>query len=101
MAHAATQLLQGIAQPALRGLESQIQALRQVLELRQNHLCDLLGTDPAGASDISELRLRILDVERRTLRGLHDRGEISRRTMIDISQELDSDEHSLRRRPSG
>jgi monovalent cation/hydrogen antiporter len=81
--------------------QSQIQALRQVLELRQNHLCDLLGTDPAGASDISELRLRLLDVERRTLRGLHDRGEISRRTMIDISQELDSDEHSLRRRPSG
>jgi CPA1 family monovalent cation:H+ antiporter len=81
--------------------QSQIQALRQVLELRQNHLCDLLGTDPAGPSDISELRLRLLDVERRTLRGLHDRGEISRRTMIDISQELDSDEHSLRRRPSG
>jgi CPA1 family monovalent cation:H+ antiporter len=81
--------------------QSQIQALRQVLELRQNHLCDLLGTEPAGASDISELRLRLLDVERRTLRGLHDRGEISRRTMIDISQELDSDEHSLRRRPSG
>jgi CPA1 family monovalent cation:H+ antiporter len=81
--------------------QSQIQALRQVLELRQNHLRDLLGADTAGASDVSDLRLRLLDVERKTLRGLHERGEISRRTMIDISQELDSDEHSLRRRPAG
>jgi CPA1 family monovalent cation:H+ antiporter len=81
--------------------QSQIQALRQVLELRQNHLRDLLGADAAGTSDVSDLRLRLLDVERKTLRGLHDRGEISRRTMIEISQELDSDEHSLRSRPSG
>jgi NhaP-type Na+/H+ or K+/H+ antiporter len=81
--------------------EPQIQALRQVLELRQDHLRDLLDDDAAADSDVSELRLRLLDVERRTLHGLHDRGEISRRTMIDISQELDSDEHSLRSRPSG
>jgi hypothetical protein len=80
---------------------SQVQALRQVLELRQNHLRDLLGADTAGTSDVSDLRLRLLDVERKTLRGLHDRGDISRRTMVEISQELDSDEHSLRSRPSG
>ena len=77
------------------------EALRQVLELRQNHLRDLLGATRAGTSDVSDLRLRLLDVERKTLRGLHDRGEISRRTMVEISQELDSDEHSLRSRPSG
>jgi CPA1 family monovalent cation:H+ antiporter len=81
--------------------QAQAQALRQVLELRQNHLRDLLGADTAGASDVSDLRLRLLDVERKTLRGLHDRGDISRRTMVEISQELDSDEHSLRSRPSG
>jgi CPA1 family monovalent cation:H+ antiporter len=81
--------------------QAQVQALRQVLELRQNHLRDLLGADTAGASDVSDLRLRLLDVERKTLRGLHDRGDISRRTMVEISQELDSDEHSLRSRPSG
>ena len=80
---------------------SQVQALRQVLELRQNHLRDLLGADTAGTSDVSDLRLRLLDVERKTLRDLHDRGELSRRTMIEISQELDSDEQSLRSRPSG
>ena len=55
--------------------QPQVQALRQVLELRQNHLRDLLGADTAGASDVSDLRLRLLDVERKTLRGLHDRGE--------------------------
>jgi CPA1 family monovalent cation:H+ antiporter len=81
--------------------QSQVQALRQVLELRQNHLRDLLGADTAGTSDVSDLRLRLLDVERKTLRDLHDRGELSRRTMIEISQELDSDEQSLRSRPSG
>lgn len=81
--------------------QAQAQALRQVLELRQNHLRDLLGADTAGASDVSDLRLRLLDVERKTLRDLHDRGDISRRTMVEISQELDSDEHSLRSRPSG
>jgi Na+/H+ antiporter len=81
--------------------QAQVQALRQVLELRQNHLRDLLDADTEGASDVSSLRLRLLDVERKTLRGLHDRGEISRRTMVEISQELDSDEHSLRSRPVG
>ena len=57
--------------------QAQVHALRQVLELRQNHLRDLLGADTAGTSDVSDLRLRLLDVERRTLRGLHDRGELS------------------------
>jgi CPA1 family monovalent cation:H+ antiporter len=39
-----------------------------------------------------------VDVERDTLRALHEKGEISRPTMVAISQELDLDETQLRRR---
>ena len=84
---------------ASEGLDQpQVDALRQVLELRRDHLYELLHADTPGDSDVSALRLRLLAVERKTLRKLHDNGEISRRTMIDISQELDSDEHAVRRR---
>lgn len=81
--------------------QARVGALRQVLELRRDHLDDQLREDAGEDSDVGDLRLRLVDVERRTLHELHDRGEISRRTMIDISQELDSDEHSLRRRQPG
>ncbi|HEV7469545.1 MAG TPA: Na+/H+ antiporter [Pseudonocardia sp.] len=91
------------------------EALRQVLELRRDRLRDQLDPgsdrrrttpddDPDGDDprpdrlDASDLRLRLVDVERDTLRALHEKGEISRPTMVAISQELDLDETQLRRR---
>jgi CPA1 family monovalent cation:H+ antiporter len=111
-----------------------VEELRQILELRRDHLrdqldatrrnqrgadgrtdgegddlCDDLGDgdgdgagppagDTDGPTDMSALRLRLLKVERETLRRLQSRGEISRPTMVAISQELDLDETQLRRR---
>ncbi|GAA4693364.1 Na+/H+ antiporter [Pseudonocardia yuanmonensis] len=99
-----------------------VEELRQVLELRRDHLRDQLeasrrahqgdgdgagrngdgraGHDrnAEGPTDTSALRLRLLKVERETLRRLQSRGEISRPTMVAISQELDLDETQLRRR---
>lgn len=75
------------------------EALRQVLELRRDHLREQLSErDGARGSDTSELRLRLLEVERATLRRLYDDGEISRGTMVEISQELDLDETNVRSR---
>lgn len=79
---------------------SGFEALRQVLQLRRDHLssnADDAADDTAG-SDLSGLRLRLVEVERATLRRLYEKGEISRMTMVEISQELDLDETTLRRR---
>ncbi|GAA2854515.1 Na+/H+ antiporter [Pseudonocardia halophobica] len=93
-----------------------VEELRQVLELRRDHLRDQLeatrhahrhgddegGPEPEahgeGATDVSALRLRLVEVERETLRRMQANGEISRPTMVAISQELDLDETQLRRR---
>jgi monovalent cation/hydrogen antiporter len=75
-----------------------VEALRQVLELRRDHLHGRLEDESAPEDDPTDLRLRLVDVERSALRKLHDEGEISRRTMVEISQELDADETALRRR---
>ncbi|GAA1881251.1 Na+/H+ antiporter [Pseudonocardia ailaonensis] len=73
--------------------------LRQVLELRRDHLQDRIEPRRAGpSSDAAALRLRLLEVERETLRRLHDDGEVSRSTMVALSQDLDMDETQLRRR---
>ena len=78
---------------------SGVEALRQVLELRRDHLREQLSeSGETGGSDTSELRLRLLEVERATLRRLYDDGEISRGTMVEISQELDLDETTVRSR---
>jgi CPA1 family monovalent cation:H+ antiporter len=99
------------------------EALRQVLELRRDRLRDQLdpGSDRGRTTpdddrdgdgdgdgddddprpdrlDASDLRLRLVNVERDMLRTLHEKGEISRPTMVAISQELDLDETQLRRR---
>lgn len=78
-------------------------ALRQMLELRRDHLREQLGEDPVDGSavegrDTATLRLRLVEVERRTLRELYEQGEISRSTMLAISQELDLDETTVRSR---
>ncbi|GAA1857693.1 hypothetical protein GCM10009836_42320 [Pseudonocardia ailaonensis] len=75
--------------------------IRQVLELRRDHLQERLEPRPAERSlDLASLRLRLLEVERDTLRRLHDDGEISRATMVSLSQDLDLDETQLHRRGS-
>jgi CPA1 family monovalent cation:H+ antiporter len=82
-----------------RGLEP----LRQVLELRRDRLARQLETQSTdaphgdGVPDERRLRLRLLAAERNALRELRARGEIGRRTMVDISQELDLDETRLLR----
>ncbi|MCF7551767.1 Na+/H+ antiporter [Pseudonocardia sp. WMMC193] len=75
-----------------------VDELRQVLQLRRD---DLHGrADSAGESrtDVADLRLRLVEVERAALRELHERGEISRRTVVALSQDLDLDETQVRRR---
>jgi CPA1 family monovalent cation:H+ antiporter len=77
-------------------------ALRQVLELRR----DTLRGRTAGGSDAAtgtqaderDLRLRLLEAERRALRELRADGAISGPTAVEISQELDLDEARLRKR---
>ncbi len=74
-------------------------ALRQVFELRRDRLDSQLDAE-SGAEvqpDHRDLRRRLLEVERRTLRRLYDEGEITGRTMVELSQELDLDEAQLRR----
>ncbi|MGI5132113.1 cation:proton antiporter [Pseudonocardia sp. CA-107938] len=91
---------------ALRELDnlpssSGAEALRQVLELRRDHLREQLGSSSTSSSDTGELRLRLIEVEREELRRMYDEGEISRGTMVEISQELDLDETNVRARRSG
>lgn len=84
------------------------EALRQVLELRRDQLraeleahSGLEDRDGAGDRervDAGELRLRLIDVERAALRRLYEQGEITRTTLVALSQELDLDETRLRRR---
>lgn len=78
-----------------------VDELRQILGLRRDHLHDQVEGDRGepAAFDVAGLRLRLLETERETLRGLYADGEISRRTMVAISQDLDLDETQLRRRP--
>ncbi|MHA6795094.1 Na+/H+ antiporter [Pseudonocardia bannensis] len=76
------------------------EALRQVLELRRDRLRSQLDVESGTATDVQpderSLRLQLLEAERRTLRRLYDQGEISGRTMVEVSQELDLDEARLR-----
>jgi CPA1 family monovalent cation:H+ antiporter len=80
-----------------------LETLRQVLELRRDRLLrqlegqgDRTGDDTEGP-DERRLQLRMLEAERKALRELGSRGDITRRTQIEISQELDLDEARLRR----
>jgi CPA1 family monovalent cation:H+ antiporter len=75
-----------------------VEALRQVLELRRDHLRGALEDAARFQEDPTDLRLHLLAAERAALRELHRKGEISRPTMVAISQELDADETALRRR---
>lgn len=77
-----------------------VEALRQMLELRRDALREQLVSRrvESGDNDVSSLRLRLIEVERRALRKLHDDGEITRATLVAISQELDLDENHLRKR---
>jgi CPA1 family monovalent cation:H+ antiporter len=82
--------------------ESAVDALRQVMQLRRERLLrevDAL-TDGAEEADFHlderRLWLRLLEVERGSLRRLHDDGEIAARTLVEVSQELDLDETRLR-----
>jgi NhaP-type Na+/H+ or K+/H+ antiporter len=81
-----------------------LEPLRQVLELRRDRLIRQLEnqSDSAsrhrdGAPDDRRLGLRLLHAERTMLRELSARGEIGRRTLLAISQELDLDETRLLR----
>lgn len=103
---AALRELDGVAEreePVPPGVDE----LRQVLELRRDHLRDRLdesaddrgdGSGGDRSFDVRDLRLRLIEVERAALRRMHDEGEIGRATMVEISQELDLDETQLRNR---
>jgi len=100
---AALRELDGVAEreePVPPGVDE----LRQVLELRRDHLRDRLdesaddrgdGSGGDRSFDVRDLRLRLIEVERAALRRMHDEGEIGRATMVEISQELDLDETQL------
>jgi Na+/H+ antiporter len=78
-----------------------VEELRQVLELRRDHLRERHEGDrdpDRGSLDAGDLRLELVGVERATLRRLLDAGEVSRHAVITISQELDLDETQLRNR---
>jgi hypothetical protein len=74
-----------------------------VIELRRDRLTRQLETQSDSAPhgdatpDERHLRLRLLNAERAALRELSARGEIGRRTLLAISQELDLDETRLLR----
>jgi NhaP-type Na+/H+ or K+/H+ antiporter len=74
----------------------------QVLELRRDTLrgrtADGSDADTDTQADERELRLRLLEAERRALRELRADGSISGPTAVEISQELDLDEARLRKR---
>ncbi|WP_051580549.1 Na+/H+ antiporter [Pseudonocardia acaciae] len=78
------------------------EAMRQVFELRRDRLRGLLDNESDGRADTEApeddqaLRLRLLRAERDALHRLYGRGEISGRTNLEISQELDLDETRLR-----
>ncbi|GEL23441.1 Na+/H+ antiporter [Pseudonocardia sulfidoxydans NBRC 16205] len=103
---AALRELDGVAEreePVPPGVDE----LRQVLELRRDHLRDRLdgsgdgdrdGLRSGGSFDVRALRLRLIEVERAALRRMHDEGEIGRETVVEISRELDLDEAQLRQR---
>ena len=77
------------------------EGLRQVAELRRERLRGQLtaisgGTEPDdGHSEPRQLRLQLVRAERRAVQDLHDSGEISRATLLDLSQELDLEEARL------
>ncbi|MBO0876266.1 MAG: Na+/H+ antiporter [Pseudonocardia sp.] len=78
------------------------EALRQVFELRRDRLLSLLDLESDGRGDAEAppddqtLRLRLLHAERDALRHLYEHGDITARTRLEISQELDLDETRLR-----
>lgn len=76
--------------------------IRQVLQLRRDRLDtqlhgDASNSDAAPRPDHRGLRLDLLGAERRAVRDLYDEGRISRRTAVEVSQELDLDETRLRK----
>ena len=77
------------------------QGVRQVLQLRRDRLDTLLHADASNSDeprpDHRDLRLDLLSAERRAVRELYDDGHISRRTVVEVSQELDLDETRLRK----
>lgn len=81
---------------------AELEAIRQVLELRRDRLLRQLeiesddADDPGPGPDERELQLRLLATERQALRELRAKQQLSRRTQIEISQELDLDEARLR-----
>ena len=90
---------------------SGLDMMRETLRQRRDQLCRELDDpepDAAARSDSEaapgttaepggrDLRLRVLAAERTGLRELAARGEITRRTQLAISQELDMDEARLR-----
>lgn len=78
----------------------QVEALRQTYELRRDRLVEELDLDPAEHDrprlGERELQLRLVRAQRETLRRLRSRREISGRTLVQLSQELDLDETRLR-----
>jgi CPA1 family monovalent cation:H+ antiporter len=82
-----------------------VHALRHVLELRHDRLLQQLESQSGDHSDARAdgevdidgraLRQRLIEAERRTLHQLHADGQITARTMHEISQELDLDEARL------
>ena len=87
-----------------RNDERSAQALRQVLQLRRNRLHNQLEPESdtrlakEPQPDERELQLWLLGIERHTIRQLHASGQITRTTMIEISQELDLHETHIRTR---
>lgn len=82
--------------------ESAIDALRQVMQLRRDRLLREVDALSDGTEEVDthlderRLWLRLLEVERGSLRRLHDDGKIAARTLVEVSQELDLDETRLR-----
>lgn len=77
-----------------------VDGLRQIFELRRDRLASQADVESDGSGEVRpdarDLRLRLLEVERRALRRLYDEGKISGRTRVEVSQDLDLDETQLR-----
>jgi CPA1 family monovalent cation:H+ antiporter len=78
----------------------QVEALRQNYELRRDRLTEELDHEPSEHQrprlGERELQLRMVHAQREALRKLRSRREISGRTLVQLSQELDLDETRLR-----
>lgn len=100
MVDAALREVDDIADDREHGNEG-LETIRQVLEQRRERLRRALDaetgedTNEESSPVACHLRLRTLAAERKALRELGDRHEITRRTQVAISQELDLDETRL------